>query len=107
MIPAGAREVGRRVREVRMASGMNGNEFCRAVGISRSSLQQIENGENYPSLATLLRMCEVLGCSADALTDKGLKAAIADNLPPLPSQPSATAKASLAVIGRRHVTKAS
>ena len=52
---------GDRIRQARKAAGYNQAEFARAVGISPSTLNEIELGvTTMPSSETLLRMAHVL-----------------------------------------------
>ncbi len=53
-------EIGLRLKEARTLRGLSQNELARLVGVTPSSISQIEGNTTYPSLHTLLKMAEVL-----------------------------------------------
>lgn len=59
--------LGARLREVRMASGMSLREVARQLGVSPSFVSQLENGKSQPSVATLYSLAQLLGVSIDEL----------------------------------------
>jgi transcriptional regulator with XRE-family HTH domain/quercetin dioxygenase-like cupin family protein len=69
--------LGARLREVRLRSGMSLREVARQLGVSPSFVSQLENGKSQPSVATLYSMAQLLGVSIDELFD------IEDTSPPV------------------------
>jgi transcriptional regulator with XRE-family HTH domain len=70
--PANARlavrdDVGRRIREHRIASNLSLRELARRLGISPSAISQIETGKSRPSVSTLYSIVTELGMSLDEL----------------------------------------
>jgi DNA-binding XRE family transcriptional regulator/quercetin dioxygenase-like cupin family protein len=59
--------LGARLRDVRLQSGMSLREVARRLGVSPSFISQMENGKSQPSVATLYSMAELLGVSIDEL----------------------------------------
>lgn len=64
-------ELGGRLREVRLATGMTLRELARQLGVSPSFVSQFENGKSQPSVATLYSISQLLGVSVDALFAPG------------------------------------
>ncbi|HXF56151.1 MAG TPA: substrate-binding domain-containing protein [Actinomycetota bacterium] len=56
-----------RVGELRRRRGWSQRQLAERVGVSRAGLGAIEAGEVVPSVATALRLAEVLGCTVEAL----------------------------------------
>ena len=46
-------------------SGKTKTEIARALGVSNPTVSQYLSGRIQPSLATLSRLCNFIGCSAD------------------------------------------
>lgn len=66
--PGGAVDnLGGRLREVRMQSGLSLREVARQLGVSPSFISQMENGKSQPSVATLYSMAQLLNVSIDEL----------------------------------------
>lgn len=59
--------LGARLREVRLRSGMSLREVARQLGVSPSFVSQLENGKSQPSVATLYSMAQLLRVSIDEL----------------------------------------
>jgi transcriptional regulator with XRE-family HTH domain len=59
--------LGSRLKDVRMRSGMSLREVARQLGVSASFISQMENGKSQPSVATLYSMAQLLGVSIDEL----------------------------------------
>ena len=57
------REVGNRIREMRLASGLTQQEVADRAGITQNAVFRIEGGETNPQLATLQQISSALGCS--------------------------------------------
>ncbi|HQZ35180.1 MAG TPA: XRE family transcriptional regulator [Ilumatobacteraceae bacterium] len=60
-------ELGRAVRERRLASGLTLVGLAARVGLSQPFLSQVENGRARPSLVSLHRIAEALGSTPQAL----------------------------------------
>jgi transcriptional regulator with XRE-family HTH domain len=59
--------LGSRLKDVRLRSGMSLREVARQLGVSPSFISQMENGKSQPSVATLYSMAQLLGVSIDEL----------------------------------------
>jgi len=56
---------GKRIREAREAKGYSVRKAAELIGMGKSSLNEIENGDSkFPSAEVLLKMSEVLGVTA-------------------------------------------
>lgn len=62
--------LGPRLRDVRMNSGLSLREVARQLGVSPSFISQMENGKSQPSVATLYSMAQLLGVSIDELFER-------------------------------------
>ncbi|MFM8896386.1 MAG: helix-turn-helix domain-containing protein [Actinomycetales bacterium] len=62
--------LGPRLRDVRMRSGMSLREVARQLGVSPSFVSQMENGKSQPSVATLYSMAQLLHVSIDELFER-------------------------------------
>lgn len=56
-----------RVRESRQNLGMTQQDLADAVGVSRQSINSIEQGKYVPSLPLALHLAQVFGVATDAL----------------------------------------
>lgn len=56
-----------RVRETRQALGLTQQELADAVGVSRQSINSIEQGRYVPSLPLALQLARHFGMAADTL----------------------------------------
>ena len=59
--------LGSRLKDVRLRSGMSLREVARQLSVSPSFISQMENGKSQPSVATLYSMAQLLGVSIDEL----------------------------------------
>lgn len=59
--------LGSRLKDVRLRSGMSLREVARQLGVSPSFISQMENGKSQPSVATLYSMAQLLNVSIDEL----------------------------------------
>ena len=62
-----APERGHPVAAARKRKGLTQQQLADALGVNRVSIARIEAGTQSPSMATALRLSEVLGESVDAL----------------------------------------
>jgi transcriptional regulator with XRE-family HTH domain len=54
-------ELGPKIRELRTKNGLSQSELARLIGVTASSISQIESNLIHPSLPALVRLAEVLG----------------------------------------------
>lgn len=62
-----AKEVGRRVKEMREAMELKQCRLAARAGLAGAHVSQIENGAMLPGTETLVRLAMGLGCSTDEL----------------------------------------
>ena len=61
------KDIGGRIRAVRMERGMTQAQLAEATGCGVTHISHIETGNTIPSLQLMLDIINVLGCSADEL----------------------------------------
>jgi len=61
----GGEDVKNRIRELRARHKMSQGELASAAGLSRSSISNIENGEQVPAGDAMIRIAKVLGESVE------------------------------------------
>lgn len=54
------REIGQRVRELRLRAGMTQQELGAAIGVSYVQIQKYEDGKNRIAVSTLIVICQAL-----------------------------------------------
>jgi transcriptional regulator with XRE-family HTH domain len=81
-------QIGRRLREARMARGISLRELARRVGVSPSFVSQVERGKANPSVGTLYAFVTKLGASLDELTVEHPEPVAADESAPADEQMS-------------------
>lgn len=59
------KEIGLRIRKIRIAKGMTQTDLAYAAKMSPSNISDIENGKTKMYVTTLYKVLEVLQCSAD------------------------------------------
>jgi transcriptional regulator with XRE-family HTH domain len=62
-------EFGRRLRALRSRRGLSQSDLAKAIGVTPSTISQIEGGVCYPSVQALLKIAEVIGPGAGALLE--------------------------------------
>lgn len=55
--------LGKRLRELRKRNGLNQEKLAELINVDPTTISNIENGKNYPSLINLENLLQVLGCS--------------------------------------------
>lgn len=69
---SGSIDLGLRLKELRTKRGLSQTELARLVGVTPSTISQIESNLIYPSLPALLKMAEILSVEISAFfQDKG------------------------------------
>ncbi len=64
-------ELGQRIKEVRTRRGVSQTELARLVGVTPSTISQVESNLIYPSLPALLKMAEVLAVDVRSFFQAG------------------------------------
>lgn len=62
-----ARIFGDHLRELRAAAGLTQRQLAARVGTSSAAISNIEAGNNAPTLGTLVRLADALGCNVSDL----------------------------------------
>jgi len=60
-------ELGNRIREAREAQGLTQAELAGLVGVSRKTVNTVENGVFIPSTVIALKLAAALGCPVEQL----------------------------------------
>lgn len=60
-------DIGRRMVAARRAAGLKREEVAVRAGVSMRTVEHVEQGKSSPTVATLRRMCDVLGLSLGEL----------------------------------------
>ena len=55
--------LGKRLRELRKRNGISQEKLAEYIDVDPTTISNIENGRNYPSLANLENLLRVLNCS--------------------------------------------
>ena len=56
-----------RIRELRKAAGLRQEDLARELGVTRQTINAIENNKYDPTLALAFRLAQVLGSTVDLL----------------------------------------
>jgi len=62
-----AETLGNRLREAREAAGWTQAELAERIGVSRKTVNTVENAVFVPSTVVALKLAGALGCSVEAL----------------------------------------
>ena len=60
-----------RIRELRKAAGVSQEELAKRCGVTRQTINAIENNKYDPTLALAFRLARTLGTTVDALFCEG------------------------------------
>lgn len=60
-------KLGTNIKRIRERKKMSQGDICRAVGFDRAQMSNIEAGKGNPTLATIEKIANALGVSADEL----------------------------------------
>ena len=58
-------ELGQKLKEARIRSGLTQEDIVRQVGVSRQTVSNWENNRSYPDLASVLKLSDLYGMSLD------------------------------------------
>lgn len=56
-----------RIKELRREKGWMQSDLAKKLQTSRQAIGNYETGERVPDVETILKLCEIFGCSADYL----------------------------------------
>ena len=56
-----------RIRDLRLERGMKQPDLAEKLNCTAMTISRYERGEADPDVATILRLCEIFGCTADYL----------------------------------------
>ena len=60
-----ATEIGERIKKRRIELGLTQTDIKEATGISSGNMSDVERGNRFPSIPTLIQLCGVLNCTSD------------------------------------------
>lgn len=60
-------KLGKNIKRIRESKQMSQGDICRAVGLDRAQMSNIEAGKGNPTLATIEKIAQALGVSNDEL----------------------------------------
>jgi transcriptional regulator with XRE-family HTH domain len=63
----GRLDLGHRIKELRTQKGLSQTELAKLVGVTPSTISQVENSQIYPSLPALIKMAEILNVDISSL----------------------------------------
>jgi transcriptional regulator with XRE-family HTH domain/KaiC/GvpD/RAD55 family RecA-like ATPase len=63
----GSLQIGQQIKDVRMRRGLSQSELAKLVGVTSSTISQVESNLIYPSLPALAKMAEVLSVPVSSL----------------------------------------
>lgn len=61
--------LGRRLREIRKQKGFKQEKLAEIIDVDPTTISNIENGKNYPSMINLENIIEALGCTFSDIFD--------------------------------------
>lgn len=61
---SGSLDLGKRIKELRAKKGMSQVELARQIGVTPSTISQVENNQIFPSIPALIKMSEILAVDA-------------------------------------------
>ena len=70
--PSGLMDLGQRIKALRLKRGLSQTELAQSVGVTPSTISQVESNLIYPSLPALFKMAEILGVEGSSFfSDQG------------------------------------
>ena len=67
MSKSAAQKFGDNMKKIRLEKGMSQGDICRALGLDRAYISNIENGKQNLTISTMEKVAIVLGMSVDQL----------------------------------------
>ena len=62
-----AQKFGENMKKVRLEKGMSQGDICRALGLDRAYISNVENGKQNLTISTMEKVAKSLGVSIDIL----------------------------------------
>ena len=62
-----SKQLGQNMKRIRSKKGMSQGDIARALEVDRGYISNIENGKKNPTIATIQKLANSLGVSADEL----------------------------------------
>lgn len=62
-----SKKLAENMRKIRMRKKMSQGDICRALGVDRAYISNIESGKQNPTLATIEKIAEALGVKVNEL----------------------------------------
>lgn len=62
-----AQKFGENMKKVRLEKGMSQGDICRALGLDRAYISNVENGKQNLTLSTMEKVAKALGVDIDIL----------------------------------------
>jgi transcriptional regulator with XRE-family HTH domain len=62
-----SKQLGQNMKRIRAKKGMSQGDIARALEVDRGYISNIENGKKNPTIATIQKLANALGVSADEL----------------------------------------
>jgi len=62
-----SQKFGDNLKKIRLEKKMSQGDICRALGVDRGYISNLESGKRNPTLATIKRIADALGVSVDRL----------------------------------------
>ena len=63
--PMTAKEIGERIKKRRVELGLTQTDIKESTGISSGNMSDVERGNRFPSIPTLIQLCSILNCTSD------------------------------------------
>lgn len=60
-----------KMKRARLEKGLSQTELARIIGVSRQTINMIENGDYNPTIGLCRSICKLLGCTLDDLFWEG------------------------------------
>jgi len=62
-----SKKLGDNIKKIRLQKEMSQGDICRALGVDRAYISNIESGNKNPTLATIEKIAGALGVTSDKL----------------------------------------
>jgi len=59
------RKVGAKLREIRLSQGLRQIDLAKKADMGIKTIYRVENGRNAPTLNTIMRLADALGCTTE------------------------------------------